>query len=105
MSQAGDCGAYRICLLMKQSEMLITTNKKEQRLFNLAVKVKYIILVQKEIQETGWPFYSSFAEIFVKSCKTASFVGSAGIAPLCVTVRAPQAFAKRRASLNRSSSC
>lgn len=39
------------------------------------------------------------------SLRTASFVGKAGIAPFSVTVRAPQAFAKRRASLNRSSSC
>lgn len=40
-----------------------------------------------------------------KSFRTASFVGSAGIAPLSVTVRAPQAFAKSRASLSRFSSC
>jgi hypothetical protein len=32
-------------------------------------------------------------------------VGSAGIAPLSVTVRAPQTFANFRASLNRPSSC
>jgi len=38
------------------------------------------------------------------SLRTASFVGKAGIAPFSVTVRAPQALAKRRASLNRSSS-
>ena len=36
---------------------------------------------------------------------TASFVGRAGMAPLSVTVRAPQAFAKRRASRSRCSSC
>lgn len=36
---------------------------------------------------------------------TASFVGSAGIAPIPVTVIAPQAFAKRRASFNFFSLC
>uniref|UniRef100_A0A2P2J3M2 Fructokinase n=1 Tax=Rhizophora mucronata TaxID=61149 RepID=A0A2P2J3M2_RHIMU len=39
-----------------------------------------------------------------RSFRTASLVGSAGIAPLSITVAAPQAFAKRRASLNRFSS-
>jgi len=37
--------------------------------------------------------------------QTASFVGSAGIAPLFVTAIAPQTFAKYRASLNLFSSC
>lgn len=37
--------------------------------------------------------------------RTAFFVGRAGIAPLSVTVMAPQAFAKYKASLNRFSSC
>jgi len=36
--------------------------------------------------------------------RTASFVGSEGMAPLLVTVTAPQAFAKSRASLNLLSS-
>lgn len=36
---------------------------------------------------------------------TASFVGSAGIAPIPVTVIAPQPFAKRRASFNFFSLC
>jgi len=42
---------------------------------------------------------------FPKSFRTASLVGSAGIAPLSVTVTAPQAFANKRASLNSFSSC
>jgi len=36
--------------------------------------------------------------------RTASFVGSEGMPPLLVTVTAPQAFAKSRASLNLFSS-
>lgn len=44
-------------------------------------------------------------ETFPKSFRTASLVGSAGIAPLSVTVTAPQAFANKRASLNSFSSC
>lgn len=36
---------------------------------------------------------------------TASFVGRAGMAPLSITVMAPQAFAKRSASCSRCSSC
>lgn len=40
-----------------------------------------------------------------RASSTCCRVGSAGIAPLCVTVRAPQTFANFRASLNRPSSC
>lgn len=36
---------------------------------------------------------------------TASFVGKAGIAPLSITVNAPQPLANLRAFLSRSSSC
>ena len=50
-------------------------------------------------------FHFDDAEYLVKASRTVFFVGSAGIAPLSVTVRAPQAFAKSKASLNRSSSC
>lgn len=64
----------------------------------------YIWLSTEEILEIGWLCCSSHAAAFGKIWRTASFVGSAGIAPLCVTVRAPHAFAKRRASLNRFSS-
>lgn len=39
-----------------------------------------------------------------RASSTCCRVGSAGIAPLCVTVRAPQTFANFRASLNRPSS-
>lgn len=39
-----------------------------------------------------------------KNWRTASFVGRAGMAPLSITVRAPQALAKARASCNRFSS-
>jgi len=39
------------------------------------------------------------------NCRTASFVGSAGIAPLPVTVMAPHTFAKYRAFRRRSSFC
>lgn len=40
-----------------------------------------------------------------KALSTASLVGKAGIAPLSITVSAPQALANLRASLNRPSSC
>lgn len=55
----------------------------------------------------SFAFVDSFhdADEDLMSFSTASFVGRAGIAPLSVTVMAPQAFANRSASLNRFSSC
>jgi hypothetical protein len=45
------------------------------------------------------------ATTLVRASSTCCRVGSAGIAPLSVTVRAPQTFANFKASLNRPSSC
>lgn len=64
----------------------------------------WLIYIQANTWSSGW-LLSYQALALGKIWRTASFVGSAGIAPLSVTVIAPQAFANRRASLNFSSFC
>lgn len=60
---------------------------------------KGLIYIQPELATVV-----NHATVLSKAFMTASAVGKAGIAPLSVTVIAPQAFAKLRASLNRCSS-
>lgn len=86
----------------------LASDGKMQNFENSTGQRKNLRMMARNIRQSNrkWGEKKSSRQVLAdfKNWTTFSFVGNAGIAPFSITVRAPQPFAKTRASLNLFSS-